>query len=142
MKRSREQLAEDHPRGCRTFWALDQRIRDKRVSIEARGLWRIIDSYANRFGEGAFPSILKLADIMGRDRKAIFRYIKELESAEWLAHAHGKGKSNCYVVIYPIKPLLKVVPKLSTSGSPQIGNTIPYHISKENGSANIVQERA
>lgn len=113
-RRTPEQLAADEPRGTRTFWALDKRARDPSVSLEARALWRIIDTFANRFGEGAFPSIDKLCQLCNRDRKAIFRYIKELETAKWMVHTHAKGKSNNYLVIYPVG-----APKKARNPSPK-----------------------
>jgi hypothetical protein len=123
--------------GQRTFRALDIRACDPSVSLESRALWRIIDSHANRFGEGAFPSVSTLCKLAGRDRKSIFRYISELEAAGWLARTHAKGKSNSYILIYPPVPKIgmgrhkKAVPKNGTTTSPQNGDTNQYPLTNQ-----------
>lgn len=90
-------------------WEISKaRLRDHKVSSDARFLWSLIDTYADKDGSHAFPSIETLSKTAGHDRQWVYRYLKELESAGWLTRAHrydtltGKQKSNLYILIYPI----------------------------------------
>lgn len=84
------------------------RLRDKSVSSDARFLWSLIDTYADKDGSHAFPRIETLSKISGHDKQWVYKYLKELESAGWLRRSHryepltGKQQSNLYILIYPI----------------------------------------
>jgi Helix-turn-helix domain len=114
------------PTTLRTFAALDARARDNSASLEARGLWRIIDTFANNQGEKAFPSTATLSKLCGfKSHKTVFVYLKELESKGWLARNHIRGKSNSYIVIYPAKNGQKPMAKNDPTTYGKKRDTIP-----------------
>jgi hypothetical protein len=106
----------------RTFAKINARMRDTSATIEARALWFLIDTFADAHGERAFPSVATLAKLMGRGRNQVFKYLKELESLNWIARNHSFGQSNSYVILYPYP-----VPESGTTPVPKSGtltNTI------------------
>ena len=94
----------------RTFALLDARARSPDVSLEARALWRILDTYANADGTSAFPGIATLCHHGCCDRKRIYRILRELESAYWLIVHRRNGAHNTYQIIY-------TSPKTGTGGN-------------------------
>jgi helix-turn-helix protein len=84
----------------RTFALLDARARSNAVSLEARALWRILDTYANPDGASSFPGIATLCRHGCCDRKRIYRLLKELESALWIIIHRRNGAHNTYQIIY------------------------------------------
>lgn len=125
--------------GKRSFRALDIRARDPSVSIAARGLWRIIDTFARTDGTGAFPSHATLRSLVSCGRDTLFVLLDELDDAGWIARYQPPGKSNCYTVIYPtakaVAPVRKIstgmgqipVRKISTTTSAENQHSNPYH---------------
>jgi hypothetical protein len=83
------------------------RLRDKSATSNARFLWALIDTYADKWGAHAFPSINTLCKISLHDRKWVFKYLDELESLGWLHRTKrlktdGSRASNLYILIYPV----------------------------------------
>lgn len=82
-------------------------MRDNKLTSHARFLWAVLDTYADKWGSHAFPSINTLRKISGHDRKWIFKYLNELEAHEWIKRSPrfkptGARNSTLYIVIYPI----------------------------------------
>ena len=88
----------------RTFRALDVRARDPSVSLAARGIWRIIDSYADAHGLGAYPSLTTIARHAILSTRQVRRLIDELSAAGWLEEIHIPGRSSSYVIFYGSAP--------------------------------------
>ena len=99
------------------------------VSDSARFLWVVLKSFADADGGSCFPGVAKLAEMCGRNRKAIFRYITELEDAGLLARSSGrKGgewATNSYR-LFDAPPC----PLFGTSPCPQNGDTTKNHVPK------------
>lgn len=76
-------------------------IRSGDVSFEARALWLLIESFADKNGNNAFPSLPLLATITGHDVKWVKRKMKELREAGWITsytRPTKKGRGNVYVL--------------------------------------------
>lgn len=100
------------------------RIRDTSISFEARGLWVLIESYANRDGTNAFPNIATLAALTKHNLKWVEKYLKELKDAQWLSVGKRKTSSgwcNEYTLGHPENWCDPLTPKTYVTGHPQKG---------------------
>jgi hypothetical protein len=79
--------------------------RTSHVSAPARFLWIVLMSYADSDGSRCFPGVARLAKNLGRDRKAVFRYLDELEEAGLIRRSSGRTAgefaTNSYRVLQP-----------------------------------------
>lgn len=119
-------------RNRRTFRALKARLRDSTVSAEARLLWLTIDSFANRDGTNAHPSVDTLGALLGKGRKWVQRYLRELRALKWLEIgrlATSDGWVNSYILSYP-EESKGVGSKKSLTGRVQKGPTTKYQDTK------------
>lgn len=106
-------------------------LRNSALSTDARLLWCILLSYADRDGTRCHPGTAALSEHMGRDRKAVFRYLKELQSAGLIKRASGRKSAsfatNSYHVLGTIEGA-PPCPQIVHSPCPQIGNTTHIHV--------------
>lgn len=76
-------------------------IRDATLSPEARFIWVLIETWANKDGSNAFPTQERLILATGRDRKWFFKYYGELRERGFVSVRKSKfgGKwHNVYTV--------------------------------------------
>jgi hypothetical protein len=76
-------------------------LRKSELSVQARFLWALIDSYADHNGDNCFPSIPLLAKAAGHPERWVKRYLKELKEGGFVEIRKRKtnsGWSNLYVL--------------------------------------------
>ena len=109
---------------------LKARIRDTSVSMEARSLWILIESYADHDGKNAFPSTPTLASIAGHEVRWVERYLRELRVAGWITVGKrpkkGGGFSNIYSLHHPQNWGDAITPKMWVVHHPQKGGKTGY----------------
>jgi len=86
-----------------THFSKDFWIRED-LSLEAKGIYAIIKSYANNETLEAFPSLPLLSKVTGKNRVTIQKYIKELEEKGFMEKLSerkedGTYKNNIYTII-------------------------------------------
>lgn len=72
---------------------------DRSVSAMARITYIVLMGFEGKDGAPAYPALETLAWILGCHRKYVQRYIKELESAEWLHKRKFKNKDGQFQAI-------------------------------------------
>src|SRR4051812_44847279 len=80
------------------------RFRDTAVSIEARSLWMLIETYADSSGANAFPRRETLAKLANKCLRWVDKYSRELRAAGWIkvrTRETKTGRVNLYTVLYP-----------------------------------------
>jgi len=121
-------------------------VRNNAISCEARILWILLESYANMDGTSCHPSIETLCEVIGKGRKWVAKYLRELRSADLIRSSQRKiGRySSCrYSIRYPItyrettnlpkaqkgpsvrRPKKDPLPGISVTGSPPTPSTEP-----------------
>jgi hypothetical protein len=132
------------------------------VSAQARFLWIVLMSYADSDGTRCFPGVARLASDMGRDRKAVFRYLDELEKAGLIRRTSGRKANefatNSYRILppssapaaalAPAKPtaephakITSTCPQNGTPTCPQNGDTTYNQLPKRTGHAGARKTR-
>lgn len=92
--------------------------RKKGLSFEAKGLWHIIESFANMDGSNCYPSVEKLMDETGKCKKWVEKYQRELK-AKGLIVVNKKKTETGWVNLYDIRyPLTYHYGKVPTEGLP------------------------
>lgn len=72
-------------------------IRAPELSVEARALWLMVESFGDINGENAHPSMALLARECQHDIKWVEKYMAELRSKEWISsHTMLGGRVNVY----------------------------------------------
>lgn len=100
-------------------------IRDKRLSSDARMLWLLIESFADKDGTNAFPSQDTLAELAGKEVRWVRKYLEELEAAERIAiHKRpcSAGAMNVYTLLGGKKCTFPVAKRKVTKNVPQLGD--------------------
>lgn len=83
---------------------LKARLRDPGVSIEARALWCVIESFSDKNGRNAFPAVVTLAAICKKQKAWVEKYLRELQAKQWLGvhkEPTEKGWKNVYTCRHP-----------------------------------------
>lgn len=116
-----------HPSARRTFKLLDARARDPSVNVAAKAVWRIIDTYCDKQGTGAYPSLSRIAKHASLNPRSVMRAIEELEAAGWLEVIRVEGKSNSYIVFYePVTKRARVTHDKNGSGTSDKNDTLSH----------------
>lgn len=113
--------AQKEGRGARAI--VKDAVRDTRLTPEARFLWLLIESFANKDGTNAFPSQDTLAELANRDVRWVRRYTKELESEERIFVNKipcDAGTRNYYTLLGGKECTPPVVKRNLTQSAPQL----------------------
>lgn len=77
-------------------------LRDATLSVDARFLFVLIETWADKDGTNAFPSQERLILASGRDRKWFFKYYKELREKGHVSVRKRKTKEGKWANIYTL----------------------------------------
>ena len=126
--------AKQHRRACKLV------TRNKSLSSEARLLWAVIETYADRNGMNAYPKLATLAADCGHKVDWVCKYRKELRTAELLNWStvkkeDGTNEACRYVVLYPGHEDPSLTPQNGTWSPypPKRGTTGESLIMRQNG---------
>lgn len=117
------EIAKERAKGVR--YMVKRVIRAQELSLDARALWLLIESFADKHGQNAHPSMATLAELSGHKIKWVVRYLRELRDGDWIS-THSKpvpgGRVNVYHLHLPEKradQTLDIYPKKGQMGLPQ-----------------------
>ena len=88
-------------------------VRDGRITAQARILYLILSSYANTDNPLPFPSLDKLMEHTGTNRKTVQRHLKELETWGLLVRFKVKYQGRFHSTRYKLNPY---VPRRAKKG--------------------------
>lgn len=77
------------------FWIENELIDRTDLSFEVKSMYMILARFADNEGK-CFPSIEKLAEIIGKDKRTVIRYIKKLEEKGLIEKRRRFNQTNIY----------------------------------------------
>lgn len=77
------------------FWVENELIDRTDLSFEVKSMYMILARFADSEGK-CFPSIEKLAEIIGKDKRTVIRYIKKLEEKGLVEKQRRFNQTNIY----------------------------------------------
>ena len=77
------------------FWVENELIDRTDLSFEVKSMYMILARFADNEGK-CFPSIEKLAEIIGKDKRTVIRYIKKLEEKGLIEKRRRFNQTNIY----------------------------------------------
>ena len=77
------------------FWVENELIDRTDLSFEVKSMYMILARFADSEGK-CFPSIEKLAEIIGKDKRTVIRYIKKLEEKGLIEKKRRFNQTNIY----------------------------------------------
>lgn len=77
------------------FWVENELIDRTDLSFEVKSMYMILARFADNEGK-CFPSIEKLAEIIGKDKRTVIRYIKKLEEKGLIEKKRRFNQTNVY----------------------------------------------
>ena len=77
------------------FWIENELIDRTDLSFEVKSMYMILARFADSEGK-CFPSIEKLAEIIGKDKRTVIRYIKKLEEKGLIEKKRRFNQTNIY----------------------------------------------
>ena len=77
------------------FWVENELIDRTDLSFEVKSMYMILARFADSEGK-CFPSIEKLAEIIGKDKRTVIRYIKKLEEIGLIEKRRRFNQTNIY----------------------------------------------
>jgi len=77
------------------FWVENELIDRTDLSFEVKSMYMILARFADNEGK-CFPSIEKLAEIIGKDKRTVIRYIKKLEERGLIEKRRRFNQTNIY----------------------------------------------
>lgn len=90
-----------------TFQMFHAVARSNQLTLQQKGLYSIIASYAFSVGQKSWPSYDRLAEEAGVSPRYVKQIIKELVEFGVLSKRKRKNASNVYTLVYPDDDLLK-----------------------------------
>jgi hypothetical protein len=85
------------PKSIKLYWRI---IRENKISLAALGFLAVMKTFRGQLG--IIPSGDTLAEVSGICRDTVFKYLKELRAADYIAvhrrYVDGKRSSNCYIL--------------------------------------------
>lgn len=76
-------------------------VRNAKLSVDARLLWLILESYANMDGTSCHPAVTTLMKDSGKCRKWVEKYLRELKKAGKI-EIHKKQTATGWVNLYTV----------------------------------------
>lgn len=80
-------------------------VRDERISVGARYLWLLLETFTRQDSWQCFPAIEKLCDISGKSKPWIITHLAELQQAGFLVKSkritQKKAVGNLYELRFP-----------------------------------------
>lgn len=70
--------------------------RDPKLSPGAKAALQVLRSYCKFNQDTCWPSTRLLVEALGCDRKAIFRYLNELEAQHWIRRKHRRRPNQAF----------------------------------------------
>ena len=77
------------------FWVENELIDRTDLSFEVKSMYMILARFADNEGK-CFPSVEKLAEIIGKDKRTVIRYIKKLEEKGLIEKRRRFNQTNIY----------------------------------------------
>ena len=77
------------------FWVENELIDRTDLSFEVKSMYMILARFADNEGK-CFQSIEKLAEIIGKDKRTVIRYIKKLEEKGLIEKRRRFNQTNIY----------------------------------------------
>lgn len=77
------------------FWIENELIDRTDLSFEEKAMYMILARFTDKDGK-CFPSIEKLAESIGKDKRTVIRYIKKLEKKELIEKKRRFNQTNVY----------------------------------------------
>ena len=77
------------------FWIENELIDRTDLSFEVKSMYMILARFADNEGK-CFPSVEKLAEIIGKDKRTVIRYIKKLEEKGLIEKRRRFNQTNIY----------------------------------------------
>ena len=77
------------------FWIENELIDRTDLSFEVKSMYMILARFADNEGK-CFPSVEKLAEIIGKDKRTVIRYIKKLEEKGLIEKKRRFNQTNIY----------------------------------------------
>jgi DNA-binding MarR family transcriptional regulator len=94
----------------RARWAIGIRLSDLEPMTTLVAL--TLAGWADQDGNGARPSVAKVADGCRLKRRAVTDHITKLEQAGWIRRTHGRGVPNRYALLIPTEMEFKIEAQL------------------------------
>ena len=77
------------------FWVENELIDRTDLSFEVKSMYMILARFADAEGK-CFPSVEKLAEIIGKDKRTVIRYMKKLEEKGLIEKKRRFNQTNIY----------------------------------------------